>query len=350
MIDVVVVDDDVNVRRGLQNLVNWEELGARLVLVGKSGQEVIEYLDKHRVDFVISDVKMPSMDGLELSKRISKCSPDTVVVLLSAYNEFDLVQEALQYGVYKYILKPINREKLKMLSDMVCEVSEDKRQKKKLTELIYNSDFRNIVKRAFQENDTGVLESVLTLDKHFSKAKHSLMREYYTFLFNILAEFAREIDKEHFFEESLFYELSRCVNEEEYKKFILNLYSRIIKLSSISDSRKEKVRSEDIKEYIDNHFTEYGFSTSDIVKRFKFSVSHLSAIFKKTEGVTIVDYITNKKIERAAQLIRESEFSIKYISSLVGYDNIQYFSKVFKRIMEISPTDYSNKYRGGGKA
>lgn len=349
MIDVVVVDDDVNVRRGLQKLVNWEELGARLVLVGKSGQEVIEYLDKHRVDFVISDVKMPSMDGLELSKRIKKYSPDTVVVLLSAYNEFDLVQEALQYGVYKYILKPINKEKLKMLSDMVREVSEDRQQKKRLTELIYNSDFRYVVKKAFQENDIGVLESVLTLDKHFSKAKLGLMREYYKFLFNILTEFAREVDKEHFFEESLFDEFSRCVNEDEYKKFIFNLYGRIMKSGNISDSRKEKVGSNDIKEYIDSHYAEYGFSTSDIVKRFKFSVSHLSAIFKKTEGVTIVDYITNKKIERAAQLIRESDFSIKYISSLVGYDNIQYFSKVFKRIMKISPTDYSNKYRGGGK-
>ena len=147
----------------------------------------------------------------------------------------------------------------------------------------------------------------------------------------------------------MFDEFSRCVSEDEYKKFIFNLYGRIMKSGNISDSRKEKVGSSDIKEYIDSHYTEYGFSTSNIVKRFKFSVSHLSAIFKKTEGVTIVDYITNKKIERAAQLMRESDFSIKYISSLVGYDNIQYFSKVFKRIMKISPTDYSNKYRGGGK-
>ena len=167
MIDVVIVDDDVNVRRGLQKLVNWEELGARLVMVCKSGQEVAEYLNNHRVDFIISDVKMPGMDGLELSQHVSKVSPDTVLVLLSAYNEFDLVQEALHHGVQKYILKPINKEKLKILSDMVRDVSEEKRQKKKLTALIYNSDFRSVVKKAFRENDISVVNSMLSLNKHF---------------------------------------------------------------------------------------------------------------------------------------------------------------------------------------
>jgi len=349
MIDVVVVDDDVNVRRGLQNLVNWEALGARLVMVCKNGQEVMEYISGHRVDFLISDVKMPAMDGLELSKRVNSISPDTVVVLLSAYNEFDLVQEALQYGVQKYILKPINKEKLRMLSEMVYDTAESKRQKQKLAALIYNSDFRSVVKKAFRENDIEVIESVLTLEKHIEKAKRELMKEYYTFLFNILAEFAREVDEEHLFEDNLFYEFNRCTNEAEYKKFLLDAYKQIMNLNNTAENRKEKVQSEDIKRYIDSHFSEYGFSTSDIVKRFKFSVSYLSAVFKKTEGITIVEYITDKRIHRAAQLIRETDLSIKYISSLVGYENIQYFSKVFKSVMNMSPKDYSNKYRAGGK-
>lgn len=348
MIDVVIVDDDVNVRRGLSKLVNWEEMGARLVLVGKNGQEVMEYLASHRVDFIISDVKMPAMDGLELAKRVSKISPDTVIVLLSAFNEFDLVQEAMAYGVRKYILKPINKEKLKMLSEMVRDVIEDRGQEARLSELIYNSDFRNVVKKAFRENDTNILSSILTLDKHFEKAKRDLVKEYYTFIFNILAEYAKEVDEEHLFEKNLFYEFNRCITEEEYRKFLIDIYEQIVNTNNTTKNREERVNSEDIKKYIDKHFCEYGFSTSDIVKRFKFSVSYLSAVFKKNEGVTIVDYITNKKIQRAAQLISETDLSIKYISSLVGYENIQYFSRVFKSVMNMSPTDYSNKYRNGG--
>jgi len=349
VINVVIADDDVNVRRGLEKLVNWDELGARLVLVCKSGKEVAEYLKNHRVDFIISDVKMPGMDGLELSQHVSKVSPDTVVVLLSAYNEFDLVQEALQNGVQKYILKPINKEKLKLLSDMIKDVSEEKRQKKKLSALIYNSDFRNVIKTAFRENDVSVVSSMLSLSKHIDTPKRSIIKDYYTFLFNILAEFAREVVSDHHFEENLFYELNRCITEEEYKRFLLGIYEQIMSLNSFVETRKEKVSVQEIKNYIDRHYGEYGFSTNDIVKRFNFSVSYLSSLFKKNEGTTIVDYITEKRIQRATQLIRETDLSITYISSLVGYDNIQYFSKVFKSVMKMSPTDYSNEYRNGGR-
>lgn len=348
MIDVIIVDDDVNVRRGLQKLVDWESLDARLVMACKSGQEVVDYLKAHRVDFIISDVKMPDIDGLELSKYVHKHFPGTAVVLLSAYNEFDLVQEALQYDVQKYILKPINKEKLRTLSDMVREVSEEQKQKKKLSTLMYNSDFRNVVKKAFRENDKGVLNEALSVSRQLGKTKGRLLKEYYTFLFNIMAEFARETDEEHVFEDSLLRELDGCTSEEEFTSFIIRVYDRIMNAKNAADARKEKVGVEEIKRYIDRHYCESGFSTSDIVNRFNFSVSYLSGIFKKAEGTTIVDYITDKRIQRASQLIRETNFSVTYISALVGYDNIQYFSKVFKSATNMSPTEYSNKYRNGG--
>lgn len=348
MIDVIIVDDDVNVRRGLQKLVDWESLDARLVMACKSGQEVVDYLKEHRVDFIISDVKMPDIDGLELSKYVHKHFPGTALVLLSAYNEFDLVQEALQYDVQKYILKPINKEKLRTLSDMVREVSEEKKQKKKLDGLMYNSNFRSVVKKAFRENDKIVLSNALSVSKQVGKTSTRLLKEYYTFLFNIIAEVVREIDEEHFFEESLLSELDGCTSEEEFATFLLRVYDRIINVKNAEEPRKEKVSVEEIKHYIDRHYCECGFSTSDIVNRFNFSVSYLSGLFKRKEGTTIVDYITDKRIQRASQLIRETNFSVTYISALVGYDNIQYFSKVFKSATNMSPTEYINKYRNGG--
>lgn len=349
MIDVVIVDDDANVRRGLSKLVDWENLGARLAMICKNGQEVVDYLKEHRIDFIISDVKMPQIDGLELCKHISRVSPDTVMVLMSAYNEFDLVQEALQYGVSKYILKPINKEKLKMLSDMVLDVSEEKEQKSKLISLIYNSDFSKIVKKAFDEYDIKALESVLTLNKYFKKASMSLVKEYYVFLFNTLAEFARDINAGHIFDESLFYGFNRCQSEEEYKKFLLDTYEQVMRLSKVTDIRRERASVEEIKAYIDKNYAVRGFSTVDIAKQFNLSSSYISSMFKKSEGCTIVDYITDKKIERAAQLLKETNFSCKYIASMVGYEDIQYFSKVFKGVMGMSPTDYGNRVRNGGE-
>ena len=348
MIDVVVVDDDVNVRRGLQKVVKWEELGARLAMVCKNGQEVVEYLRSHVADVVISDVKMPLMDGLMLSKYISETSPDTVVILLSAYQEFGLLQEALEYGVRRYILKPINKEKVKLLSEIVLDVSEEKEQKQKLTNLMYNSDFSGMVKKAFFEKNLTVLDSVLTLNKHFKKTKSNLVREYYVFIFNILNEFAHEINQEHLLGETFVGDFNKCVSEAEFKSFLLDNYEKIMRSSGASVGQKEKVSAEEIKNYIDAHFAEKGFSTFDLSKKFNLSASYLSTQFKKSEGSTIVDYITRKKIDKACSLIRETSLSIKYIASLVGYEDIQYFSKVFKNIMNMSPSDYLLRYRTGG--
>lgn len=348
MIDVVIVDDDVYVRNGLQKVIKWEELGARLVAVCKNGKEVMEFLSQHKADVVISDVKMPLMDGLSLSKYVSNNCPDTVIILLSAYQEFELLQEALEYGVRRYILKPINKKKLKQLSEIMIEVNEEKEQKRKLTSLIYNSDFGKTVKKAFVERDMKVIDSILTLDKYFNRINNALAREYYSFLFKIMAEFARELNTEHSFEESLLSEFRKCTSEAEYKTFFIETYENIMRYGISVQSRKENLTIEKIKDYIEKHYTEQGLSTIDVANRFNISTAYLGTLFKKNENCTVVDYITRKKIKKATQLIKETDLTITYIASLVGYEDFRYFSKVFKNVMNMSPTEYSRQHRKGG--
>lgn len=348
MINVVIADDDVYVRNGLQKVIKWEDIGANLVAVCKNGKEVVEFLSEYKADVIISDVKMPLMDGLSLSKYVSSNCPDTIIILLSAYQEFELLQEALKYGVRRYILKPINKEKLKQLSDFMIEVNEEKEQKRKLTSLIYNSDFGETVKKAFIERDMKVIDSVLTLDKHFGRINNALVREYYSFLFKIMAEFARELNTEHSFEESLLYEFRKCTSEAEYKTFFAETYESIMRCGISAESRKEKLTIEKIKDYIEKHYTEKGLSTIDVANRFNISTAYLGTLFKKNENCTVVDYITKKKIKKASQLIKETDLTITYIASLVGYEDFRYFSKVFKNVMNMSPTEYSRQYRKGG--
>ena len=99
MFKVIIADDDVNVRNGLKSVIPWEHLGAEAVLLAKDGKQVMDYLADHRVDMIISDVKMPFIDGLELSEHVKLHHPFTHMVLMSAFTDFEYCQKALQHGV-----------------------------------------------------------------------------------------------------------------------------------------------------------------------------------------------------------------------------------------------------------
>lgn len=104
--NLIIVDDEEVIRNGLSSIVDWNALGFKVVAKFPNGKEAIEYVKTNKVDIVLSDIIMPFVSGLELSKYIKENKPATKVVLLSGYKEFELAKQAIQYNVESYILKP----------------------------------------------------------------------------------------------------------------------------------------------------------------------------------------------------------------------------------------------------
>lgn len=105
---IIVVDDEMITRVSLKNFI-CSELPEYLVAgTFTNGREALEYLSTHPVDIVITDIRMPLMDGLELSRIIQTSYPTTLVIIISGYSEFDYAKQALQYNVSNYLLKPID--------------------------------------------------------------------------------------------------------------------------------------------------------------------------------------------------------------------------------------------------
>ncbi len=102
---VLIVDDEVLMRVTLRSLVDWEKLGFEIAADCNSGYQALEYLDEHTVDLMITDVKMPGISGLELLKQLQKEDKAPVTIILSGYNEFDLVREAFRLGAFDYLIK-----------------------------------------------------------------------------------------------------------------------------------------------------------------------------------------------------------------------------------------------------
>ena len=103
--NVLIADDDYLVVQDLKTLVNWEELGFRIVACAANGEKALAAFNKYRPELVITDVQMPGMDGLEFLEKIKSFSPETTVIVISSYDNFDYVKRAIRTGAEDYILK-----------------------------------------------------------------------------------------------------------------------------------------------------------------------------------------------------------------------------------------------------
>lgn len=147
MIKVLFVDDEVLAMEYLQNMIDWEKYGFTVVGHARSGKKALELFEKERPQIVISDIKMTGMDGLELAMRLKEKDPSVVVILLSAYRDFEYAQKGFEYGVANYLLKhELCEEKLLTELEKVRGYLEADEKKKKIyhkyftKQLIYNQE------------------------------------------------------------------------------------------------------------------------------------------------------------------------------------------------------------------
>ncbi|MFM9279433.1 response regulator transcription factor [Paenibacillus jiagnxiensis] len=105
MIDVLIVDDDKLVRKGLMSAMPWDSFGMRVIGEAANGEKALEFLKDNRVDLLMTDVAMPVMSGIELIRIVRKRYPDVAIAVLTLHQDFEYIQEALRLGAVDYIAK-----------------------------------------------------------------------------------------------------------------------------------------------------------------------------------------------------------------------------------------------------
>lgn len=109
---IMIVDDEQLIREGLAELIDWKRHGYEVAAQAGDGREALEYLMSHQMDVVLTDIKMPFLDGIEFARQLRRERPDIHIVFISGYDDFDLVRKALQLGACDYLLKPLEPELL----------------------------------------------------------------------------------------------------------------------------------------------------------------------------------------------------------------------------------------------
>lgn len=130
MLKVFLVEDESIVREGLRDNIPWQQYGYQFVGEAGDGEMALPLIQQTKPDVLLTDIKMPFMDGLSLSRIVHQEFPDMKIIIISGYDDFEYARQAISVGVEQYLLKPITRDSLqKVLSELKAKIETEREQK-----------------------------------------------------------------------------------------------------------------------------------------------------------------------------------------------------------------------------
>ena len=248
-------------RRGLVNMVRWDELGFQVTGEFSDGLEVLEYLQNDIPDVILTDIDMSRANGVEIAAFVAKQKLPTRVIFLTAYREFSYAKSAVEYQVMHYLLKPI---------------------------------------------------SITELKKVFLRLREKLDEE------NVQADAGQE-------------EASADILQDKT-------------LELIHSPEKGGRAFEKVMCYIREHFNE-DITLNEISDNVFLSPVYISRLIKEQTGENYVGLITALRMEKAVDLLKNTDLYVYEIAEQVGYANLKYFYKVFQKVTGKAPNDYRKRQK-----
>lgn len=157
MYRVFLAEDESLIRQGIKNLISWNDYGFSFVGEAQDGELAWPLIQKQKPDIVITDIRMPFMNGLALSKLIKKNMPNTTIIILSGYDDFTYAKEAIGIGVDQYLLKPLSK---KQLIEVLLEVKQKK--DRELEKLRYMEQFQKEIQEYLTSSHRDFFEALVS--------------------------------------------------------------------------------------------------------------------------------------------------------------------------------------------
>ncbi|QJD81987.1 response regulator [Cohnella herbarum] len=120
MRQVIIVDDERWIRRGLIGAIPWDEMGLELVGEAGDGQDAYDMAIERKPDLLFLDMRMPGLDGKQLLGMLRRDLPDLLTIVVSGYSDFEYTKEAIRFGAFDYLLKPVKKEELTSVLEKAC--------------------------------------------------------------------------------------------------------------------------------------------------------------------------------------------------------------------------------------
>lgn len=333
---LIIVDDDEYVRWSLSKYCDWEQLGFRVEATLEDGSDAVAYMQKHPVDAILTDVRMFQMSGLELAAWVHDQYPETCVVILSGYEEFDYVRSAIQYEAVDYLIKPVEKKALVSAFSKVKDRLDRQKSRRHALDFFLNPAIERaeailaeaVVKDRVEQLDGLYWEWLQTWDGAGGMASSVIIARLFRSVYHRLEENGVMLSDE--WSSKHVYAQIAGMNDKPNMAVVKNLLMRI------SEQRHDLITQNNlvsrVKAWVDAHLSE-NISLDDISSALYVSKGHLCRQFRSDTGESLMGYLERKRMEKAEELLFHSDrkFSNAQVAAMVGYRDSRYFKKVFSK-------------------
>ena len=394
---VLIVEDEYITRNFLGSIINWEKHNMTLVRLAKDGVEAFNIIKQDNIDIVITDLKMPKMDGNTLIKNLKEIKFKGKIIVLSNYDDFSLVKEAMKNGAYEYLLKvTISKNELlevlekarldllnsnKLIKDNnIVEISSEKikvneylekylKGEKNITidkdlekkylinyNFLYLRALNTDIESSEKENKLSTFISniinscALHINSKFISLIHIRRNE-----FGIIIKTDNKIDDINLLERNITRNVNQYLNikfEKVIHKECKEIKESLLLIENERQKSNYKINSKVIEcrkeikkiiEYINSNLDKK-LNLELLAKIINMNESYLSRIFKEELDITLSDYIKITRLEKAKEMLKDHDMRIKDVAISVGLQDQLYFSRLFTKFFNITPTEYREKY------
>lgn len=375
MYKIVFAEDEAIIRESISQVIEWDKYDFHIVAMASDGEEALTAIRAHRPDLLITDIRMPFMDGLELCRQAKHLDPAIKIVIISGFMEFSYAQDAIKLGVQDYLVKPVTPMKLiQILTKLHAQLEEEGAHRRRIHSLIEDL-------RAAEKAGKSTLEGNLSTDDLHSLT--ALTAQLHEFLVSGSAEDAtayverlydaicpRAMASTLYRSHCLLKILSCCVSAVEDMQsdprevlpltadipgFVARAADPAQAVAQLADClrsviglRQLKMNStaaivDQAKAYIEANYASSDLTARQAADTVGLSANYFSNVFKQYTGVPFVKYLTNYRMSQAKLLLRTTDLSVAEISERVGYSNPNYFSNVFRRLANQTPMKYRER-------
>ncbi len=360
MYRLIIADDEALIRAGLFYRNNWQEMGFEVAAMLEDGKEVLTLLEEQRVDVLLTDICMYQVSGLELANTIHEKYPWMKVILLSGYQEFEYAREAIRCGVYEYLLKPIDYDKLRSVFAKIKKELDDAAREVQLLQSIGEEEYDQVL-----ELTKLVADSVLgegeenwlvyarlkpVLQDTPAEIRQVIVKRLLDLLLKKLAvkdvvlaeEFGQKLKEQGVFGQkengtddgNVLLALFRQLNDE----LVSRNYLPITRSEGDGCIQKACI-------YIKNHLGD-DFTYRDVADFVNLSPRHFIRRFRSEMGETFTDYVFRTRMEGAMRLLEEGEILPDDVGFAVGYRDEKYFHQLFKKYTGCTVREYLHQNNG----
>lgn len=353
MMNLVVIDDERIVVEWIQTVIARAGKPYQVIGSAASGIRGLAVIRQKRPDIVVTDIRIPGLDGLALIEETMRELPETAFIVISGYQDFEYAKRALRLQVLDYIDKPLNQEKL----FSALERAEQ--------QVLQKRSLRTALDQGSAAPEKQRLLCARITEEFSEKLQKASAREILAYLERALAElagcgilldkFKDECAKNIYIAAELLHErLPDCYTGNivpygdmkhlrTFDEVLLYTCESVRELAS--DLERPASCQRDIRtllNYIDTHYTQ-DIGLTELADLAQMSPAHLSLYFKEKAGMSYIKYLTKVRIDKAKELLAQGRKPSE-ISELVGYNDYRYFSQVFKKREHMTPNEYREKH------